>query len=673
MSMILNGPRGASPEAIPLRAGPLTMSFEPATLLLRYLRLGSHEVLRGVYVAVRDHNWDTVPARVSNLVLVTRGDAFVLSFEARHDDGRVAFDWRGEIAGSADGEVRYLIDGSAERAFRRNRIGFCVLHPVAECAGERCELEHVDGSRENAFFPRAIAPQPYVDGLPRPHEPFTRLRSMRHQVVPGVWATVTFEGDTFELEDQRNWTDASFKTYGTPLELPFPVDLAAGAKVSQSVTVDLGAGGLAKAERADDGVEVVLGDAAGPLPPIGLGLASDGFALTPLEAARLAPLRLAHLRCDVRAGATDRRAVIERAHADAETLNCGLEVALHLGEDPERELAVLAEDLAVLGPRVARWLIFRRGEKRTDTRWVASARSQLAPLAPGAGFVAGTDAYFAELNRDRPPVDHLDGLCYSINPQVHAFDDATLVESLEAQGETVRSAVTFADRRPIVVSPITLRPRFNPNATGPEPEPAPGSLPPQVDPRQLSLFGAGWTLASIKHLAEAGASSLTYFETAGWRGVMERGAGSPLPGLFPSEPDTVFPLYHVFADVGDFAGGEVVSSRSSRPLEVEALALRAGVRTRVLVANFSPKVRGVVVRFRGAPPAVRVGLLDADAAVAAGRDPEGFRSLPGARQELAGGPLRVCLPPYAVARIDVEAADPRSPREAPKGGGPDVR
>ena len=656
MGIILNGRRTVSAGAIPLRAGPLAMSFEPDSLLLRYVRLGSREILRGVYVAVRDHNWDTVPAVVSNLELVTRGDAFVLSFDARHDDGHVLFAWRGELSGTADGTVRYLMDGRAERDFRRNRLGFCVLHPVAECAGAPCEIEHVDGSRQASAFPRSVAPQPYVDGLPRPHEPFARLRSMRHQAAPGVFATVAFEGDTFELEDQRNWTDASYKTYCTPLELPFPVAVPAGTAVRQAVTLTL-EGAVPASETEGGGIEVVVGEAAGRLPPIGLGLASDGAPLSEREIGRLRALRPAHLRCDVKTWEGDLRGILERANAEAEALGCGLEVAVHLGDDPGGELGSLAKDAALLGPRIARWLVFRRGEKRTDPRWVALARTRLGPVAPDATFVTGTDAYFAELNRDRPPLDGLDGLCYSINPQVHAFDDASLVESLEAQGETVRSGRGFAGGKPIVVSPITLRPRFNPNATGPEPEPAPGTLPAQVDPRQLSLFCAGWTLASVKHLAEAGAASLTYFETAGWRGVMERATGSPDPDLFRSEPDTVFPLYHVLADIGDVVGGEVVTSRSNRPLEVEALALRSGARTRLLLANFTHEVRGVVVRLPGTPPAVRVTVLDGDAAVAAGRDPDGFRSRPGARQELAGGPLRVCLPPYAIARIDVDAAN----------------
>ena len=57
-------------------------------------------------------------------------------------------------------------------------------------------------------------------------------------------------------------------------------------------------------------------------------------------------------------------------------------------------------------------------------------------------------------------------------------------------------------------------------------------LPSQVDERQMSLFGAGWTLGSLKYLCESCPQSLTYYETTGWRGVMETKHSSPVSKLF---------------------------------------------------------------------------------------------------------------------------------------------
>ncbi|RPH61099.1 MAG: hypothetical protein EHM81_04965 [Chloroflexi bacterium] len=53
------------PEQIPLRAGPLHLLYENGSL--RHLRYGREEVLLNVYVAVRDHNWGTVPGQLTLL------------------------------------------------------------------------------------------------------------------------------------------------------------------------------------------------------------------------------------------------------------------------------------------------------------------------------------------------------------------------------------------------------------------------------------------------------------------------------------------------------------------------------------------------------------------------------------------------------------------------------
>ena len=52
-----------------------------------------------------------------------------------------------------------------------------------------------------------------------------------------VVAICTMEGDAYEMEDQRNWTDASYKTYIRPLALPWPYTIKKGARFAQKVTL----------------------------------------------------------------------------------------------------------------------------------------------------------------------------------------------------------------------------------------------------------------------------------------------------------------------------------------------------------------------------------------------------------------------------------------------------
>jgi hypothetical protein len=279
------------------------------------------------------------------------------------------------------------------------------------------------------------------------------------------------------------------------------------------------------------------------------------------------------------------------------------------------------------------------------------ARQYLADYGGVTPVGSGTDAFFTELNRNRPMSDVIDFVCFSTNPQVHTFDNQSLIEALAVQGLTVENAAEFSSK-PVVVSPVTLRIRRNPNATSPQT--APGELPPQVDPRQMSLFGAGWTLGSIKSLAQAGSQSVTYYETVGWRGVLERENGSPVPDRFPSLPDAVFPLYHVLANVGDFAGSEVLRAEPSDALTVNALVLRQGEALRILVANHTPETQ--IVTLNGIGGTFAQHILDETTALDALLNPERFRAQPGERISGNNSYMNLTMRPYAICTLD-RAAD----------------
>ncbi len=246
-------------------------------------------------------------------------------------------------------------------------------------------------------------------------------------------------------------------------------------------------------------------------------MASHGGKLGDREMARLKALHLAHLRVDLHLSRPDHGENLQRAVTESQALGVPLEIAVFVSDAAKKELNVLRGLLEDARPEVRRWMIFHETEKSTSERWVRLARDLLAKVDPNCGLGAGSKAYFTELNRGRPPVGSgvLDFVCYSINPQVHAFDNRSIVENLQAQGATVACARELAGGLPVVVTPVTLRPRFNPNATGPAAGPATGELPAEVDPRQMSLLGAGWTLGSLSALIAAGASSLTYYETTG--------------------------------------------------------------------------------------------------------------------------------------------------------------
>jgi D-apionolactonase len=662
----------ALPERVPLAAGPLTLLYEEGDL--RSVKWGGHEVLRRVYVAIRDRNWGTVAPVITNVVMDLQRDHFAITFDVANEEGEVDFAWRGTISGSSEGVLVYEMDGIARSTFMRTRIGFCVLHP-AECAGARCRIEHIVG--EHCAIPAEEGALPLLIQPFQPLKPFAELAALAHEVEPGVWANVRFDGDIFEMEDQRNWTDASYKTFCTPLRLPYPVEIAEGTRITQRVTLQvvdertpasLAVG--ARLEAPSSGRVAFTIDHRRPataLPKLGLGAAStatpEGQPLSDRAAARLRALQLDHLRIDLRLADADLADHLRAGAAEAQALDLPAHVALYVAAgERTAQFERLLSLLQAVPLRVARWLIYPVPERLLGgapvAEVLAAAHRYLDGVASGAQFAAGTDTDFIFAQRNLPPLDTIDLFTFAINPQSHAFDNVSLVETLATQVTIVQSARSVARGKPVMVSPITFKMRYNAYATAPPAPPsaatARGQLPPNVDARQMSLFGAGWTLGSIAAMAAGGADSATYYETTGWRGVMEQEDGSPLPSKFMSLPGGLFPLYYVLAAIGGsagaFAGGQVLATSSSDPWQVTGLALVKGRARRVLLANLTAETQHVDVQ--GVDGQLQVRMMDETNAEALMHDPGALDLTARTVRVEAHECLALELRPFAVAWID---------------------
>jgi hypothetical protein len=180
-------------------------------------------ILSRLYVAVRDENWGTISGVVESESVVTRTH---MQFTVCHAD---LFRWTGTITLAQDGILTFAFEGEVLKDFRRNRIGFCLLHPAA-CAGDTCVVTHTNGTQTEATLPKLLCPD-------QPLMPFTDMAGFTQTLPDGTQVEFEFSGDVFEMEDQRNWTDASFKTFCTPLALPYPVEVKKGERVFQMVVV----------------------------------------------------------------------------------------------------------------------------------------------------------------------------------------------------------------------------------------------------------------------------------------------------------------------------------------------------------------------------------------------------------------------------------------------------
>jgi D-apionolactonase len=578
-------PRSGLADPVRLNAGPVDLEICGPDLT--HIRWCGQEVMRRIYVAVRDETWNTVVPELLGFRVESRPGSFVVRVDVRHRDGAIDFEWHGTIKGTADGSLDYLMRGKALSAFRYGRIGLCVLHAASDYAGKPFVAQSGQ-SATRGVLPVDIAPQRYHDGI---YEPIvSEFDALHVQLSRDLRVDFAFEGDQFEIEDQRNWTDASFKTYSTPLRLGYPHHAAAGQRFRQHVTVGVvGNRPRAAPPRGRPATTIVtVGDSTGRgLPAVGTSVPSDTAGqMSPQARALLRKLGLAHVRVDVHAGSDDARTVLERGVALARSANAALELALYVNGASAR----LSADLVRLVPAdvpLARVLVLDEAKEVTQPATARVVREGLRAMGLSAPVGGGTAHWFAELNRNPPDPSVLDFVAYGLCPQLHVFDDAALMETLAVQGMTVALA-RGRGGRPVVIGPVMLMPRAGGAAGTGTP------IGEGIDPRQRSLLCAAWTLGSLTQLSRAGAESVTYFEALGPRGLIEADASEGRGGACPAGASP-YPVHQMLVEAGRLSGGDVRETESSEPLAADALACSDGTRLCVLVANLRPHPQRVMI------------------------------------------------------------------------------
>jgi hypothetical protein len=540
---------------------------------LRRVSWNGSEVIQGIVVAVRDEAWNTIPADIAEVEIDGSEAGFDVSFRAGHVAEGIALHWTATIRGLATGTIEYAFDGVFDGPSVFNRIGFNVLLGSMEYAGQPYRARASDGSTIAARFPVDVQPQAIVDDhLAGFAPPFVGIAAT---TIDGVTATIELGGDEYEVEDQRNWTDASYKLYTPPLTPSTRRVAEPGDHVRQRVVVALsGTPTRRRPTRRSRTVELDESGDAGRPPDIGIAMGPRPVSAA--VAGRFAELAPAHLRVDVRpdpSGSFD----LEAAAALARPSGSNLEVALHL---PAATPDVIEAAASVLRPHLAAGdviLAFAPGRPGFDVATSAedavrireALQARLGPVRIGSG----TDSFFSALNRSDMTAAAYHTVAWSMSPTVHASDTDSIVENLAGVAAAVLKVRGRVGDLPIRIGPVTLQTRNGPYPAGPASIGRP-------DPRLTTSFAAAWAIAVAAELAKAGIEALTFFATTGLQGILDE-AASPRP------------TYHAIAALQSDREASLVPITSAE--DVAAIAFRAPSGTRLVLASMRDDERSISV------------------------------------------------------------------------------
>ena len=479
-----------------------------------------------------------------------------------------------------------------------NRAGFVVLHP-AGLAGQKLKVTHVDGREEETRFPERISPsQPVFD-----------IRALCHEAAPGLWATCRMEGDAFEMEDQRNWTDASYKTYVRPLALPWGYTLAKGSRHEQSVRLSFaGARRRQATRRAGGAIAIKLGrDLPLRMPELGVALPSDEVEAASAAGDALRALKPRFLVChgryadergclSVRKDQASRRSRRREDRPRDRRSRRGRRRARRSRPSPRlRSARGLIID-SIIVSSAADLKSWQPGAKRpgeADGR--GRSPGPRARRFPEAKLGGGMLSTFTELNRKRPKAELFDFMTHTTCSIVHAADDRSVMETLETLPAIIGSTRAMIGETPYRIGPSAIAARMNPYGKGVLDNPGNGRVClTNSDPRQRGLFNAAWTLGYVAACAYGGAASVAMGAASGPLGfIHHRAADHPQPCFDSLDGHAVYPAFHVMAGLANGGGRHLIETRSSEPRKATGLAWREGARVVLWLANLTAEPQTV--------------------------------------------------------------------------------
>ena len=478
------------PDTTRVTHGGFTLDL--AREAIRNIRFEGVQLIDLLYTAIRPLDWSTLKADEYSVDVKIIGNECVITVNEIFA-GALSAQAKITLSNNNTFSVDYELKGLTE--YQVSRWGVCFCLNTADWM-----RSSVVSSGNTYSLAQDISPQRVVDGVIQGLFPAS---NEMHFIAPDKRnLKVVSSGKVLEAEDQRNWTDNTYKIYSGSLSEPFPFLTSAGSIWKQSVNFEVGV-----PESVTTDATKILVKEIEALPSIGLQFNHDSL-LTPddLEKAFIL-LEIDHLRINEETLTSQK---IATTAASGLILEAAL-LSSSKGDDLKEEVLRLSERV----PAGSRLLVQREGRQVVDA-------ADLPKNSSLNSYIPGSDAFLVDLQSDQ--YNFGNSVSYSMAPTVHSFDTETMFKTLFTQQESINFAQKYIAPQ-VFISPITFSMRGNPHS-GHSRDQRLVYAEPEMALHIRTIEGAAWTLGSIHSLASAGAFSGSWHELFGEYGAIYSESGS---------------------------------------------------------------------------------------------------------------------------------------------------
>ena len=471
-------------------------------LFLRNIKYNNIEILKLISFLVRDKNWNNYSPEIIKTSSYNKDQQLNFEFDLKYGDVEQL-----EVKlllSIASNSIKLIANGKFLTDFWTNRIGFNLLLPLDGVVNQQVIVSKSDQTTETLKYPLII----------QPDQPMVKFNNLSYEMFDSIALNIRFDGIHFEMEDQRNWGDASYKIYSGSLLDPFPYKENKNSAFHQEIEITV--------REKNNSLETISNQNIIPLniqeeyamPKIGIKVDNETNGID------IVNVDFVYHLVD-----------FERNTESKPNFN-NLPIYLVALIDHTKKVKDIVKDIKdyilsnkisvdkiLICPKIYLNSFQPAGEWPSVPKlgdYYKEAKIQL----PDVHIFSGMVTNFTELNRKKPD-GKFDGINFSFTPIVHDASDYGVLDTPNSLKYILHSVNNFSKDTPIHIGPMTLGMHFNPYG-----EKLAANID-QVrlemtdfDPRHDSLIGLNWTIAVFAETLSKNTKFITIASLKGVHGIL---------------------------------------------------------------------------------------------------------------------------------------------------------
>ena len=471
-------------------------------LFLRNIKYNNIEILKLISFLVRDKNWNNYSPEIIKTLSYNKDQQLHFEFDLKYGDVEQL-----EVKlllSIGSNSVKLIANGKFLTDFWTNRIGFNLLLPLDGVVNQQVIVSKSDQTTETLKYPLII----------QPDQPMVKFNNLSYEMFDSIALNIRFDGIHFEMEDQRNWGDASYKIYSGSLLDPFPYKENKNSAFHQEIEITV--------REKNNSLETISNQNIIPLniqeeytmPKIGIKVDNETNGIDVVN------VDFVYHLVD-----------FERNTESKPNFN-NLPIYLVALIDHTKKVKDIVKDIKdyilsnkisvdkiLICPKIYLNSFQPAGEWPSVPKlgdYYKEAKIQL----PDVHIFSGMVTNFTELNRKKPD-GKFDGINFSFTPIVHDASDYGVLDTPNSLKYILHSVNNFSKDTPIHIGPMTLGMHFNPYG-----EKLAANID-QVrlemtdfDPRHDSLIGLNWTIAVFAETLSKNTKFITIASLKGVHGIL---------------------------------------------------------------------------------------------------------------------------------------------------------